>query len=113
MDAEKRRLLWGVGLTWIPVMLVLGPWFARTFRGFSQEQATGLGAIAAELGEAVAMFGVVAFVACQVAGIALLAREIRGGGWGRAAICLVSLGSSLVVLTLVLLSFWWVWHLGK
>lgn len=112
MDAEKKRLLCGLALTWVPVAFVWGMWFAPTLRDLSQEKATGLAAIAAELGEALALFGLVTFVACQVAGITLLAREIRGGGWGRAALCLVSLGSSLVVLTLVLLSFWWVWHLG-
>jgi hypothetical protein len=107
IDAEKKRLGWGLALTWVPVVIVWGMWFALTFRDLSQEKATGLGAIAAELGEALVLFGLVTFLACQVAGITLLAREIRGGGWGRAAECLVSLGSSLVVLTLVLLSFWW------
>jgi hypothetical protein len=40
---------------------------------------------------------------------ALLAREIRRGGVG-STFCMASIGFSLVMLTVMLLTIWW-WHL--
>jgi hypothetical protein len=57
------------------------------------------------------MFGLVAFVACQTSAIVLLAREIRRGGVGRVAFCLASMGLSLVMLMVMLLTVWWWRHL--
>jgi hypothetical protein len=111
MDAEKKRLLWGAGLAWVPALMVMIPTFMNGFRGISQEKATGLGALAGGMVEALVTFGLVAFVACQMAAIMLLAREIRRGGVGRAAFCLASMGFSLVMLTVMLLTIWWWWHL--
>lgn len=56
-------------------------------------------------------FGLVAFVACQLGARVLLAPEIRRGGVGRTAFCMASMGFSLVMLTVMLLTIWWWWHL--
>jgi hypothetical protein len=63
------------------------------------------------MAESLTTFGLIAFVAAQVAGIVFLVWEIRRIGWGGKALCLVSIGSSLIVLTIVLLLAWWFWHL--
>jgi hypothetical protein len=55
------------------------------------------------MAESLTTFGLIAFVAAQVAGIVFLVWEIRRIGWGGKALCLVSIGSSLIVLTIVLL----------
>jgi hypothetical protein len=70
----------------------------------SQEKATGLAAVAGGMMEALVMFGLVAFVACQISAIVLLTREIRRGGVGRTAFCLASMAFSLVMLTVMLLT---------
>ena len=112
METEKKRLLWGAALAWVPVLLVIVPLMVSAFRGVSQEKATGLAAVAGGFVESMVTFGLIAFVACQVGAIVLLAWEIRRAGWGRTAFCLVSIGCSLVVLTAVLLSVWLLWHGG-
>jgi hypothetical protein len=108
METEKKRLLWGAALAWVPVLVVIVPMVVM----LNREKATGLAVVAAEMTETLVTFGVIAFVACQLGAIVLLAWEIRRAGWGRTAFCLVSIGCSLVVLTAVLLSVWSVWHGG-
>ncbi len=110
MEAGKKRLLWGAGLAWAPVLLVMAPMIVSTIRIMSTEKATGLAAVAGGVVEWLVTFGLIAFVVCEVGGIVLLTWEIRRGGWGRAAFCLVSIGCSLVVLTAVMLSVWSMWH---
>ena len=112
MDAEKKRLLWGAGLAWVPALMVMVPTIMNGFRGASQEKATGLAVVAGGMLEALVTFGLVAFVACQLGAIVALAREIRRGGVGRTAFCMASMGFSLVMLTVMLLTVWWWWHLA-
>jgi hypothetical protein len=76
MDIDKKRFGLGMGLAWVPI-LVMGPGVASAFRGISQQKATGLAAVAGGFMEFFVMFGFMAFVACEVAGIVFLARGIR------------------------------------
>lgn len=83
MDIEEKRFGLGFGLTWMPILLVIGPGIISAFRGLSQEKATGQAAVAGGVAEFFAMFGFIAFVACEVAGTVLLARGIRRERWVR------------------------------
>ena len=82
----------------------------NAFRGVSQEKATGLAVIAGGFAEALATFGLIAFVACQVAAIVLLARGMRREAWGRSMVALVSIVCSVGILALMTLGTWWLWH---
>ena len=82
----------------------------NAFRGVSQEKATGLAAVAGGFAEALAIFGLIAFVACQVAAIVLLARGMRREAWGRSMVALVSIVCSVGILALTALGTWWLWH---
>ena len=112
MDIDKKRFGLGMGLAWVPI-LVMGPGVASTFRGISQGKATGLAAVAAGFMEFFVMFGFVAFVACEVAGIVILARGIRRERWGRSMAAVVSIAASLLILASMVSMMWWFWHLQR
>jgi hypothetical protein len=109
MDPDKKRFAWGVGLAWVPVLLLV-PGLFNVFRGVSQEKATGLGAIAGGFAEALVTFGLMSFVVCQVAAIVLLARGMKREEWGRSMVAVVSIVSSVGILALTALATWWLWH---
>ncbi|MGC2193057.1 MAG: hypothetical protein WA628_00170 [Terriglobales bacterium] len=110
MDLDKKRFAWGVGLVWVPMLLLLGPGLFNAFRVIGQEKATGLAAEAGGFAEALATFGLLAFVVCQVAAIVLLARGMRREEWGRSMVAVVSIVSSVGILALTALATWWLWH---
>jgi uncharacterized MAPEG superfamily protein len=110
MDQDQKRFAWGVGLAWLPVLLGVVPALVNAFRGVSQEKATGLAAVAGGFAEALAIYGLIAFVACQVAAIVLLARGMRREAWGRSMVALVSIVCSVGILALTALGTWWLWH---
>ena len=113
MDIDKKRFGLGVGLAWAPILFVVGPGIVSAFRGVSQEKATGLAVVASGVTEFFAMFGFVAFVACEVAGIVLLARGIGRERWGRSMVAVVSIVVSLLFLTSTVFIMWWFWHLER
>ena len=113
MDIDKKRFELGIGLAWIPILFVVGPGIISAFRGVSQEKATGVAAVAGGLLEFFAMFGFVAFIACEVAGLVLLARGIGREQWGRSMAAVVSIVVSLLFLTSTVFLMWWFWHLER
>ena len=113
MDAEKKRFSLGMGLAWVPVSLVIVPGMISAFRGVSQEKATGLAAVAGGFMKFFATFGFGVFIACEVAGIVLLARGIGRERWGRSMAAVVSIVVSLLILTLTISMIWWLWHVKR
>jgi hypothetical protein len=111
MDLDKKRFAWGLGLTWVPVLVAVVPGFISAFRGIGQEKATGLGAVAGGYAESLAMFGIVAFVMCQVAAIVLLARGVKRDQWGRSMVAVVSIVCSVVILSVTAFMTYWLWHM--
>lgn len=109
MDQERKRFAWGVGLAWLPLLLLV-PGLVSAFRGVSQEKATGLAAVAGGFAEAMATFGLLMFVACQIAAIALLVRAIKREQWGRSMVAAISIVFSAGILTLTAFATWWLWH---
>jgi hypothetical protein len=111
MEQDRKRFAWGVGLAWLPLLLLAGPGLLNGFRGgFSQEKATGLAAVAGGFAEALATFGLLAFVVCQVAAIVLLARAVKREQWGRSMVAVISIVCSAGILALTALATWWLWH---
>ncbi|PYX35765.1 MAG: hypothetical protein DMG81_17385 [Acidobacteria bacterium] len=110
MDLEKKRFAWGVGLAWLPIVLVIGQVFFYGFRGISQEKATGLAAVAGGFAEALTTFGLLSFVVCEVWAIVLLLRVVKREQWSRSMFAVVSIVCSVGFLLLTVLMFWWLWH---
>jgi hypothetical protein len=111
MDQDRKRFAWGVGLAWLPLVLLAGPGLFSALRGVSQEKATGLAAVAGGFAEALATFGLLAFVGCQVAAIVLLGRAVKREQWGRSMVAVISIVSSAGILALTALATWWLWHI--
>jgi hypothetical protein len=112
MDQDRKRFAWGVGLAWLP-LLTLVPGLFSAFRGVSQEKATGLAAVAGGFAEALATFGLMMFVLCQVAAIVLLARAVKREQWGRSMVAVISIVCSTGILALTALATWWLWHVQE
>jgi hypothetical protein len=111
MDPEKKRFAWGIGLAWVPIGLLVLPSLVSGWKGISQEKATGLGAVAAGIAEALLNFGLVAFVVCEVTAIVLLLRVVKREQWRRSLVAVVSVVCSVIFLVLTGLAVWWLWHL--
>jgi hypothetical protein len=109
MDQDRKFFAWGVGLAWLPLLLLVPSLFSA-FRGVSQEKATGLAAVAGGFAEALATFGLLAFVVCQIAAIVLLARAVKRERWGRSMVAVISIVWSTGILALTALATWWLWH---
>ena len=101
----KTRFIKGVLLAWIPFLLFIVPFF-NAFRGIFSNKATGLGAVAGGLAEALVTFGLAAMVVTQLAAIILLARSFEKGRSLRSAFSAVSIACSLLLLSLLALSVW-------
>jgi hypothetical protein len=111
MDQDRKRFAWGVGLAWLPLVLLAGLGLFSALRGVSQEKATGLAAVAGGFAEALATFGLLAFVGCQVAAIVLLGRAVKREQWGRSMVAVIAIVSSAGILALTALATWWLWHI--
>jgi hypothetical protein len=64
-----------VALGWAPIAIVFGSLVINVFRNLSPNKATGLGAIAGGLQEALVMSGLVALVGCELLAIYSLMRS--------------------------------------
>jgi hypothetical protein len=79
-DPAKRRFLWGVLLAWTPFLFAVVPSIIGIFNAFreiSTQKATSLGAVAGDLAEAFATFGLAAAFAFEVAAVGLLVRILQ------------------------------------
>ena len=104
-EPRKNRFLWGLVLAWAPAIpFIIG--MSNTFRGISEDKATGLGAVAGGLAEAYLIFGLVATLAFQVGGIVLLSRSFSPGHGARTVFSAFSIGWSILTLLLLGLFLW-------
>ena len=104
-QAERKTYVWGLILAWAPAIpLIIG--MSNTFRGISENKATGLGGVAGGLAEAYLIFGLVATLAFQVGGIVLLSRSFSPGHGARAVFSALSIGWSIFMLLLLGLFLW-------
>src|SRR5690242_16749340 len=78
MDAAKN-LRWGILLAWAPLAVVVAPGILNAFRGITEQKATGLGAVAANIAEVMVIWGVLSLIAVEVASLVLLGRALRAG----------------------------------
>src|SRR5512147_3143059 len=110
LPPATSRFRIGIALAWIPlVFFAVG--FGNAFRGIASNKATGIGAVAGGLGEAMALFGFFAFLAAQIAAITILVRSFSKNQTLRNAVALVSVLCCGFALLIVAGSAWAVWYL--
>ncbi|MGC2321995.1 MAG: hypothetical protein WA463_05135 [Terriglobales bacterium] len=98
-DAIKRkRFLWGVLLAWIPFLFLILPIAVAFVSSLSSQKATGLGAVAGGLSEAMVTFGLAVTLAFELIAIVLLLRAFSRGHPLRAFFSVLSICCSGIVL---------------
>jgi hypothetical protein len=89
-DQKTEQFRWGMVLAWVTLIPLMYGCF-NSFKGISEQKATGLAAVAGRIAEAFATFGLVAFVAMEVYAVVLLVRSMCGASWERRALCILSI----------------------
>lgn len=102
----QHRFRWGIILAWVPLAFFIVSGSIELVGAIQSQKATGLGAVAGGLSEAMVTFGFVAIVASEIAGIVMLLRTFSRKHPMRGVIAVVSMCSSALLL-LVLGFFLW------
>jgi len=103
-DPKRKWFLWGMVLAWTPsIPIIIG--VLDTFRGVSEQRATGLGAVAG-LAEVYLTFGLILTFIYLVGAIVLLGRSFSGGHRLRAILSVLSMGWSALMLFIFGLLMW-------
>ena len=105
-SSTKIRFMVGVLLAWVPFLLFVLPIFASVFRGLSTNKATGLGAVAGGVSEALVMFGFTSLIVTQIAAIFLLVRSFQKGHALRGVLSALTICCSSLLLAVGVLFAW-------
>lgn len=97
-DPRRKEFMWGVVLSWAPILAILAPALFQLFSQLSTTKTTGLGAVAGGMSEAFTTFGLMVFVAAQIAAIVLLVRSFSRNHSLRSIISTASICFSLMAL---------------
>lgn len=104
-DRKRTWFLWGIVLTCLlSAPLIVG--LSNTFRGISEQKATGLGAVAGGLAEAYVIFAVILAFVLPLTAIFLLGRSVSRRHGMRAAFSVLCICWNAVTLVLAGLSVW-------
>jgi hypothetical protein len=104
-DSKRKRFIWGMILAWIPCLpFIIG--VLSSFRGISEQKATGLGAVTAGLSEVYLTFGLILTFISLVAAIVLLSRSFSGGNGMRTLFSVLSMCWSVFMLFVFGSSVW-------
>ena len=105
-DATSRFVK-GALFAWVPLLFFIVPTVVSILRTIVPQKATGIGAVAGGLSEALVTFGLVAMVGCEVYAVYLLAGTFAKGQLFRGFFAAVSIGcGTLLVLALSALLVW-------
>ena len=99
--SDDKKLWRGLGLTWAPWLVVIVPVVFNMFRGIREQKATGLGAVAAGITEALVIWGLLSFLVCEVGGMVSLAKSVRGRDRLRSVLAVMSMICAVLALALV------------
>ncbi len=102
-DISRRRFRWGVFLAWSPFLFFTVIGLLNALSSISSRKATGLGAVAGGISEALVTFGIAGILVIEVTAVVLLLRSIRQARPLRAIFSVLSLCCS--ALTLFFLGF--------
>ena len=112
-DLARARFVKGLLLAWIPLLVVMGPFFAEAFRDISNQKATGLGAVAGGLSQALTTFGLAALVVTQIAAIVLLARSFGRKHLLRSTLSMVTICCSVLLMAYLGMLAWLLVRYGR
>ena len=101
----KNMFLWGIGLAVTSSLPFLVP-IVTLFRGISPTKATGLAAVAGGLTELYVTSGLILTFMLPIAAIVFLALSFSGGNQARKLFSLLSIGWSVLVLSLYGAAAW-------
>jgi hypothetical protein len=102
---RKTIFLWGTALTWVQFVLFIIGIFV-SFRGISEQKATGLGAIAGGLSKAYLIYGLIVAVLSLIA-IVLLSKSFSSGHRMRALFSVFYIGwNAVLLMALAVLTVW-------
>lgn len=106
-DRRQRWFLWGMVLAGISsIPLVIG--ILHSFRGVSENQATGLGAVAGGFTEVYSIFGLILAFLLPFAAIVLLAKSFAEGRRARSFVSVVSICWCALMLAIPAWVAWYV-----
>jgi uncharacterized protein YybS (DUF2232 family) len=106
----KGRFLWGTVLTWaLSIPFVIG--MLTSFRGISEQKATGLGAVVGGLAGSYATFGIILAFVLPVVAILLLIRSFSSAHGMRSLVSLPYIGWNAIMLMGLAAVFVWLRHL--
>ena len=104
-DRKKTWFLWGIVLTCLlAVPLMVG--LSTTFRGISEQKATGIGAVAGGLAEAYVTSGLILAFVLPLSAIVLLSRSLSRGHGTRELLAVLCICWNAVTLFLAGLFVW-------
>lgn len=102
----QHRFRWGIILAWVPLAFFIATAARELVGAIQSNKATGLGAVAGGLSEAVVTFGFVAIVVSEMAGIVMLLRTFSRKHPMRGFIAVVSMCFSALLLLVLGLFLW-------
>lgn len=106
---RNKRFRYGLLLTWIPLLFFLVPSAIGIIRAvvkISGEKATGLAAVAGGVDEVAATFGLIIIFASEIVGSVLLVKTASRDHPARAAVAIVSVVCSGLLLLILGLFLW-------
>jgi hypothetical protein len=106
---QRQRFVRGISLAWIPFIFLV-PGLANAFRGIWTSKATGFGAVAGGIFEALALFGFATLVVFQVTAVVLLIRSFSKEHPFHGIVSVASLFCCGITLLLVVGSLWLTIH---
>ena|SRR5438445_9553576 len=98
-ERKRKRFLWGMLLAWMPAVPLIF-YYLINLKGFSEQKATGLGAVAGGLAEVYLTFGLGLTLASEVVAIVLLLGAFSRGHSVRALFSVLSICLSGLVIFL-------------
>ena len=107
--AKSRRFRWGLLLAWSPFIFLVFrtiAGFINAFRGISEQQAMGIGAVAAGVAESFTTFGLFVTLVLEAAAIVLLLRTFSKDHFARSFLSVVSLCCSAFMIFSVGFFLW-------
>jgi len=104
-DRKHLWFLWGSILTWIlSIPFIIGMF--NTFRGISEQKATGLGAVAGGLAEMGLTLMLILGLVLPIAAIVLLVKSFRSGARIRSLVSVFYICWNVLMLAIVSLDAW-------
>lgn len=107
-DRKRKRFFWGLALAWLPfIPLLVG--LANTFRGMSQQKATGIGAVAGGISEMGVLYVLTLAPILTISAMVLLLRSLSKAHPLRNIWAVISVCWGALMIAVLALFFWLVY----